>query len=315
MTFVVEQDDAVLPLDQFSTSPTLFQGLCCPKPALRCDFGAPFFAYSQGGMSYAVVQGNCNHWECKRCGVFVAKAHYGRIVEGARTLAKEHDLWFITITCRGADLSEAEATKNYLSWTSRFLDACYTKAHRVTKKHPAADAWHYVQVTEKQKRGHPHSHILTTFSPDDLTSGEKSNWRRANDGSMVHEFIPALRSKWLQAQVIRSGLGDQYDISKVQTVEGASRYVAKYMFKAAQFEAHYPKRWKRVRYGDWPKLERKKGDAFVLLSRDDWYHLASLAVVVDAERGDAFDAAKFFLRHHDVLVFERKEQNVTNDRK
>ena len=313
--FVVERDEVAEPLDLFSTSPTLFQDLCCPEPAFRCDYHAPFFAYSQGGKSYAVVQGSCNHWDCKRCGVLVAKQHYGRIVEGARAVQKISPLWFITITCRGGDLSETEATKNYLAWTTKFLDACYTKAHRITKKHAKADAWHYVQVTEKQKRGHPHSHILTTFTPDDIRDGFKPNWRTLNDGSVVCEQVPCLRSDWLQAQVIRSGLGDQYDISRVETVEGASRYVAKYMFKESQFQAHYPKRWKRVRYGDWPKLERKKTDAFVLLSAEDWRHLAKVALIIDAEAGDAHEAVKHFLKHDDVIVYERKVTQNVHDRK
>jgi hypothetical protein len=241
--------------------------------------------------------------------VQVAKKHYGRIVEGARLIAKENELWFITITCRGKDLSEDEATKNYLAWTSRFLDAAYAKAKRAGK------AWFYVQVTEKQKRGHPHSHILTTFAPSDVVQGTKTNWRTDNAGSVVREELPALRSAWLQSAVISAGLGDQYDISQVHTVEGASRYVAKYMFKDSQFGAHFPKRWKRVRYSQtWPDFAKPKTDAFVLLSSDDWHHLASLAVVVDAECGEAFDAANYFLRGHDVIIHERKTENGSADR-
>lgn len=278
-------------------------------PAERCAFGAPFFAFQRAGGRYGVVQGCCNHWECPRCGILVAKRHYGRIVEGARAIAKDNDLWFITITCRGKDLSEDEATKNYLAWTSKFLDAAYAKAKR------AGAAWFYVQVTEKQKRGHPHSHILTTFAPSDVVEGTKTNWRTDNTGSVVREELPALRSAWLQSAVISAGLGDQYDISQVRTVEAASRYVAKYMFKDSQFGAHFPKRWKRVRYSQsWPDFAKPKTDAFVLLSADDWRHLASVAIVVDVERGEAFDAANYFLRGHDVVIHEKAAENGSADR-
>lgn len=278
-------------------------------PAERCAFGAPFFAFQRAGGRYGVVQGCCNHWECPRCGILVAKRHYGRIVEGARAIAKDNDLWFITITCRGKDLSEDEATKNYLAWTSKFLDAAYAKAKR------AGAAWFYVQVTEKQKRGHPHSHILTTFAPSDVVDGKKTNWRTDNTGSVVREELPALRSAWLQSAVISAGLGDQYDISQVRTVEAASRYVAKYMFKDSQFGAHFPKRWKRVRYSQsWPDFAKPKTDAFVLLSADDWRHLASVAIVVDVERGEALDAANYFLRGHDVVIHERTAENDSADR-
>lgn len=307
-TFDIERQD--FPLDLFSTSPTLYQDLCCPIPAARCTFGAPFFAFKREGGRYGVVQGCCNHWECPRCGVLVAKKHYGRIVEGAREIAKTNELWFITITCRGKDLSEDEATKNYLAWTSRFLDAAYAKSKR------AGAAWFYVQVTEKQKRGHPHSHILTTFNPSDVVEGKKTNWRTDNAGSVVREELPALRSTWLQAAVVSAGLGDQYDISQVRSVEGAARYVAKYMFKDSQFGAHFPKRWKRVRYSQsWPDFTKPKTEAFVLLSRADWYRLASLALVVDATSGDAYDTAAFFMRHDDVILIERKEQNERDDHK
>lgn len=280
-----------------------------PSPAERCAYGAPFFAFKREGARYGVVQGCCNHWECPRCGVMVAKKHYGRIVEGARQIHKENPLWFITITCRGAELSEAEATKNYLAWSSKFLDACYAKAKRAGK------AWFYVQVTEKQRRGHPHSHILTSFSPDDIVEGAKENWVTSADGTRVLEWEDALRSDWLQEMVCRAGLGDQYDISRVETVEGASRYVAKYMFKDSQFGTHFPKRWKRVRYSQtWPDFAKPKTDAFVLLSADDWHRLASLAVVVDVERGEALDTANYFLRGHDVIIHERKTENDSANR-
>lgn len=291
------------PLDLFSTSPTRYQDLCSVVPAVRCDFGAPFFAFRREGLRFGVVQGCCNHWNCRRCGVQVAKRHYGRIVEGCKKLAEESPLWFITITCRGKEVSEDEATKHYLAWTSKFLDSAYAKSKR------AGALWAYVQVTEKQKRGHPHSHILTTFCPGDLCEGVVANWKTDADGVRRDHPREALRSAWIQSAVVRAGLGDQYDISAVRTVAAASRYVAKYMFKPSQFAAHYPKGWKRVRYSQsFPELPKQKTDAFVLLTSDDWHHLATLAAVVDAEAGDAFATAQYYLRGSDTLVHERKQE-------
>lgn len=302
--FYVEASDD--PLDLFSTSPTFLRTCADLSQSERCKFGAPFFAFSRGGMRYGVVQGCCNRWECPRCGVQVAKQHYGRIVEGARTVAKEHELWFITITCRGKEITREDALKNYLRWTSKFLDACYTNGKR------RGIDWYYVQVTELQRRGHPHSHILSTFAPHDLVEGVKENYVTKSRDGLVVEYDDCLRSDWLQSAVCSAGLGDQYDISKVQTVEGASRYVAKYMFKDSQFSAHFPKRWKRVRYSQsWPKLERQKTDAFVLLSVEDWRHLATLATVVDAPQGDAFETAEYFLRGSDTIVTSLKIDRVS----
>jgi len=306
--FEIEQSEG-FSLDQFSTSPTRYQDLCSVSPAALCSFGAPFFAFKREGLRYGVTQGCCNHWECPRCGQQVARRHYGRIVEGIRKLSENGKIWFVTITCRGADLSEKDATLNYLKWTSKLLDACYADAKRKGKD------WHYVQVTEKQKRGHPHSHILTTWCPDDVHLGHATKWSTGNDKYPVPERILALRSDWLQARVVASGLGEQYDISSVEAVEGAARYVAKYCFKPAQFQAHYPKGWKRVRYsGKFPKLPKIKSDAFVLLSGDDWRHLASVAAVVDAETGEAYESACFYLHSSDTIVHERKVDHDASER-
>lgn len=291
-----ETDGAGNTLDLFSTSPTFFPDLCFLH---RCLYGAPYFAVERTPKRFRVVQGCCNHWDCPKCGIQVAKQHYGRIVAGAREVAQTSELWFITVTCRGKEVSVETAEKSYLAWTSRFLDACYAKSKR------SGAPWVYAQVTEKQKRGHPHSHILTTFQPGDLVDGVVENWATGSDGRKYLEYKDALRSEWLQCMVCSAGLGDQYDISAVREIEAASRYVAKYMFKDTQFSASFPKGWKRVRYSQsWPKLKRKKTNAFVLMSKEDWALLASKAVVVDAEAGDAHESAEYFLKGHDVIIHE-----------
>lgn len=288
--------DASDTLDLFSTSPTRHQDLCSFH---RCAYNAPCFAVARSDKRYRVVQGCCNHWDCPKCGIQVARKHYGRIVAGAREINETCDLWFITVTCRGKEVSVEEAKAKYLEWTSKFLDALYSSFKRRNGD------WFYVQVTELQKRGHPHSHILTSFYPVDLYFDEVDNWKRGNDGVLRNVPKTVLRSDFLAKQVVRSNLGAQYDISRVKSVEAASRYVAKYMFKDAQFKAHYPKHWKRVRYSqDWPELERKKTDAFALISAEDWKRLASTSLVIDAESGDAFESASHFMRGHDVILHE-----------
>jgi len=306
--FSVEDGDAE-PLDLFSTSPTRYQDLCFSPEFAKCSYGAPYFAFQREGKRFGIVQGCCNHWDCVRCGIQVAKKHYGRIVEGCKALSEHDQLWFITITCRGKEVSVNDAEKNYLSWTSRFLDSAYASAKRVGK------TWAYVQVTERQKRGHPHSHILTTFAPPDVFEGTRPDWRRRNDGELVQETVSCLRSTWLARAVVSSGLGSQYDISQVRTVEAASRYVAKYMFKKSQFEAHFPKGWKRVRYSQsFPHLAKKQSTAFVLLTRDDWMHLATLAAVVDVDSAQTASEAHYYLQGSGILIHERKEAHDGYDR-
>jgi hypothetical protein len=263
----------------------------------KCTYNAPYFAYAATGKIWNVVQGNCHHWDCPRCGLGRAKEEYGRIIEGCRTLAKDKPIFFITITCKGRNLGVKDAEKHYLEWTNRFLDACRQRCKR------SGGEWYYVQVTERQKRKHPHSHILTTFNVDDLHLATEKKWITARDGRKLPSQNLCLRSDWLQSQVKRSGLGEEYDVSIVQTVEGASRYVAKYLFKDSIFTTDWPPRWKRVRYSQsFPRLPDKTTNAFVLLYAEDWWRLASAAVVVNAVGYEAFEAARNGLHFHDTIV-------------
>jgi len=285
-------------LDLFSTSPTKEDfALLNSLETKPCDYGAPYFHYLNELGLRMVVQGCCNHWDCGRCGMQRAKHEYGRIVNGVTKLAEDQSIQFITITCRGSQITRSEADSGYLQWTNRFLDAARAKAKRAGQK------WVYVQVTERQKRGHPHSHILTTFDPLDLSPGYVEKWKRDNAGNLRKIKVPALRSNWLAAQVVKSGLGEQYDVSVVVTAAAASRYVAKYMFKETAFKANWPKGWKRVRYSlSFPKLEKRSTDAAVLLSRQDWYNLAKLAAIVYTPDLRTWREVAKMLKGHDTLV-------------
>lgn len=283
-------------LDLFSTSPTT-EDFVLVFPPVFCSYHAPCFAYQIEGKHYAIAQGCCNHWDCKRCGIMRAKQEYGRVVEGLRSLAREHPIYFITITCQGRRLSHEQAEAGYLKWTNRFLDASRARAKRSGQK------WCYVQVTERQKRGHPHSHILTTFDPQDLHTSTVVKWEIDNRGERKKREIPALRSDWIQGQVLKSGLGEQYDVSIVATIEGASRYVAKYLFKQTALEAGWPKGWKRIRYSQsFPKLPDRQTDALPLIRAEDWKSLARKAVVVTTHEQSVFHEAKYQLNGHDTIV-------------
>jgi len=286
-------------LDLLSTSQTAFErfskkDVTCAFP--KCSYFAPYFAYANGEKSYGVVQGCCNHWDCPRCGIQRAKSEYGRIVVGIEALAQTNLICFITITCRGKDVSKETAENSYLLWTNRFLTACRSKALRCDRE------WYYVQVTERQKRGHPHSHILTTFYPNDLRQGFKVNWKHEG-GLLVSERIPCLRSAWLQSEAICAGLGSEYDVSMVKTAAAASRYVAKYMFKPSMFGTHWPKGWKRVRYSqNFPTLPTRETNAFILMSGADWDKLAQLALFITTSTPLEKQECLYRLRGHDILV-------------
>lgn len=286
-------------LDLYSTSQTseLANATCAPpKSEALCINGAPFIAIKKAGKAYSVAQGNCHSWICPRCGVIRAKHEYGRMVVGCRELAQDHELYFLTLTCRGAELSLEDSLSHYLEWTNRLLDACRTRAKRDDKP------WHYVQVTERQQRGHPHSHLMTTFYPHDLREGTKTSWKRI-DGLLVSQDVPALRSDWLRDRCISAGLGEQYDISKVRDAEAASRYVAKYLFKPTIFQTHWPKNWRRIRYSrSFPKLPETEIEAFPLIKNSDWRRLARLAVVVTPDSPVSHNRCLEMLHGSDVII-------------
>lgn len=276
------------------------------NPSVSCINNAPFFAWKSSEYGWQIVQGCCNDWNCPKCGIKRAKAEYGRIVEGCRELAKEHDLYFITLTCRGKEMSLAEAEAGYLKWTNKLLSAMRYHARKND------EAWHYAAVTERQQRGHPHSHLIGTWKPHDLRDGFKDDWKTIN-GKRVNVPKPALRSDWLEARCISAGLGNQYDISLVKDAEAVSRYVAKYLFKPEQLETVWPKNWRRIRYSQsFPKLPERKSEAIVLITDEHWLRLAEQAAVVTPLDQASFEACEF-MQHcrHDILIrpFKLGENN------
>jgi hypothetical protein len=283
-------------LDLFSTSPTT---ALQERMALNsiCVYHAPFFAYKTEQKTWHITQGNCHHWDCPRCGLGRAKQEYGRMVEGCRALATQHPLYFITITCRGKEISHEYAEENYGKWTNRLLDACRLQAKRKDRE------WHYVQVTERQKRLHPHSHFVTTYVPPDATPFTKRKKYVGEDGKTAWREYTAYRSDWFAAQVCKSGLGEQYDITRIASVEGAARYAAKYLFKPSIFSTDWPKGWKRIRYSQsFPKAAERETNAIVLLTQEDWYKLAARTPIVTVSNLDDYQEVSNRLHFHDTMV-------------
>lgn len=232
-------------LDLLSTSQTV------PK---RCVYGAPMVALvSEAGAT--ISQGCCNHWNCPACGVKRAKQEYRRIVAGSEILGMGHKLYFVTLTCRGRECSLEDAEENYYAWTNILLTNARTKAKRNNQY------WSYVQITERQKktRRHPHSHIITTFLPEDAKEYKDEKQRTA------------YTSEWFSNANLSSGLGKHHRISLVSSPAAVSRYVAKYMFKETMQE-DWPPKWKRIRYSEnFPKLpEFQSIFVVVLRSHKDW---------------------------------------------
>jgi hypothetical protein len=204
-------------------------------------------------------------------------------VEGAETLhSAGNQLYFWTITCRGKECSIEQAEQNYLLWCNRLFTAARQKA-KLQNHH-----WAYVAVTERQKRLHPHSHIITTYAPNDAKAYAKGeilpNRRRARHDT--------LWSDWFRKTNVSSGLGQECDISAVRNPVAVAVYIAKYLFKEA-INTQWPKGWKRVRYSqNWPKLpERKSEEAFPLVRMADWLKVAAMDEKIYATDSVAYEAA------------------------
>jgi len=288
-------------LDLVSTSQTKFDFGLSPRNSKKCINHAPYFAYNTEGKHYAVTQGNCHDWACPRCGVGRAKAEYWRIVNGALSLVEQgHALYFLTITTRGGNLSVKEAETGYAEWTNRLLTNLRTKSTR------NADYWCYSQVTERQKRRHPHSHILTTFNAYDAVEGIKPGYTTGKDGIKRYGDTKVLRSEILQSAIISSGLGEQYDFTEVRKPEAVSRYIGKYLFKSSLL-TQWPAGWRRVRYSqNWPKGPMEKSDAFVLIGREDWYNLATCAETITCADHATYEMVDGIMSSYPVKVREKR---------
>jgi len=254
------------------------------KPTL-CAYAAPYLCYKneQTGI-WNVAQGCCNHWDCPRCGILRAKEEYAKMVNGAETIEGQgRQMYFWTLTCRGKEMSKSEAERGYLGWTNALLNVARNRANR------AGDYWAYVAVTERQRRGHPHSHMITTYLPPDhfpFAKGDRlPNGRRARRD--------CIWSEWFRAANFKAGLGAECDISAVQSAAAVSRYVAKYLFKQTTLDV-WPKGWKRVRYSqNWPKLpEVSNPTAFPVITFYDWQRVFDLREPVRADSINTYAAAQ-----------------------
>lgn len=236
-----------------------------------CANHAPFIAYQVDSGAWYLAQGCCNSWQCPRCSTIRAKHEYGNIVHGAKTLAIEHKLWLVTLTMRGKELNLDTADDEYYTLTNRLFAAWRAE----TKRH--LGHWCYVQVTERQKRGAAHSHVICTMAPQDIKP--YSAGQKLPSGAIAKR--DCYFSTWLMKRAESAGLGRMIDISLVDNPHGVGSYVAKYLFKDIQTHI-WPRHWKRIRYSrNWPKVQHESSAsaAFPVIRAPDWNRVRELPLV------------------------------------
>ena len=238
----------------------------------KCPNNAPFICYKNSVGMWNLVQASCNSWTCPRCGLLRAKEEYGRMVAGAKQLGDEgHALYFHTFTCRGKELSKQDADDGYLLWTNRLLSTLRADA---TKR---GEHWCYVQVTERQKRGHAHSHCISTYCPKDAIPYAKDE-TLPNGRKATHD---CLWSEYFREKNVSAGLGVECDLSEIRNPVAVAVYAAKYLFKEAQI-TEFQKGWRRIRYSrNFPKMPALTGkEAFAVVKHADWRKIENLGVIV-----------------------------------
>lgn len=199
------------------------------------------------------------------------------MVWGAQVLADEgHKLYFYTFTCRGRELPLKAAEAFYYDWTNVLLTAMRTKC----KREGRTGYWAYVQVTERQERLHPHSHLLCNYLPADAMETANSKGHRV--------FVSA----WFTAAHWRAGLGERTEISLADNIEATARYIAKYLFKDSMTTV-WPRKWKRVRYSQkWPRPPHMDADyAQPLLTPFHWHDAAEQNVEFVCESDEIYQIA------------------------
>lgn len=222
-----------------------------------------------------------------------ADKEYARIVNGSEILAKENTLYFVTVTCRG-DITLETALQNYLLWSDRLLTSMRNEA-KCRGEH-----WAYVQVTEPQKRKHPHSHIIMCSVPKDAKFIVDHWDEYLATIASVNAKIPIqmrfspnpkkeythtdMYSEWFMLACVRAGLGVQCRISVVDIAAAVSRYVAKYLFKVAM-SAKWARNWRRVRYSQsFPKLpEYDNKKAFPVMTKEDWRRVERITETINTD--------------------------------
>jgi hypothetical protein len=138
-------------------------------------------------------------------------------------------------------------------------------------------------------------------------------WEKDAQGILHKTSVQALGSRFIERSLRVAGLGTQYDVSIARTIEGTARYVAKYLFKDNIFKTIWPEGWKRVRYSNnFPKLERTKSEAFVLLKREDWQKLARIAVAVAVSDDTCLTEVNHWLRGSDMIIIDKQNHYKGN---
>lgn len=248
-----------------------------------------------------LFQGTCNSWNCPRCGLMRAATEYARMCEGIKNLQKQgRKLFMITITTKGT-VTSAAAEKSYLADTNRLLTVMRAEAKRNDCE------WRYVAITERQKRGNPHTHMITTYCPQDAFYISDNYPRYVREVAILNRWLPIemrftpkkpqkikegeMFSRWLCMKSVSAGLGVQCNISRLRNVVAAGIYIAKYLFKSAVDE-RWPKGWKRIRYSqNWDKLpEPEETEAFPVLTREDWV-VVSLYKAVETDDPNVYEIA------------------------
>lgn len=247
-----------------------------------CSFGAPWMAIVKNGV-LTIGQGCCKSWYCPRCSVIYAAYHQHRMIEGTKVLLETGPMYFWTITCIGKELDIETHDDNYMEWTNRLLSACRYQAKSRQSR------WAYVQVTERQKRGAAHSHLLHSWVPRDSVFTENRQGFRD------------ITSSWFRARCVSAGLGPQYKLSEVKSGIAAAAYVAKYLKKHLSDEV-WPENWRRIRYSqEFPDTTEKPDFATVLLHNTDWEGLEAYMVKNGSTKA-ADNVTYEYARHHIIGV-------------
>lgn len=172
---------------------------------------------NQADKKVLLFRPNCKKWDCPYCGDLRAgKWRYVATFGVNLLLECGLPIDFVTITSH-EKLSPDQALA--------VLSSAWAKlSTRIRREEPIKE---YFIITERQRNGKVHLHMVTT----------------------AH-----LSKKWWKDNARECGFGFQSDVREVSSVGGVSKYVTKYLTKAAA-DASWPARFRRVRTSrGWPDL-------------------------------------------------------------
>lgn len=178
----------------------------------------------------------CKMWSCEHCAEINRSMWRAHIIDKINQIGTFDRWWFVTITAhrKAHKARNQEATLRNMQ---RGLKTLYDRLRRIIKA--GTDKLEYCRVYEHHKTGKVHAHFIIRGM---FTVQSETYDKKGNDEGLT---------RWLKDNAASCGLGYQASAKPIRSTIGVhagflAAYVTKYMTKASQGFAGFPKGVRRI---------------------------------------------------------------------